>query len=48
MEKMKAETMSIKPSGNSDVDFIKLMLPHHQAAIDMTKALTRFRLKEKS
>jgi uncharacterized protein (DUF305 family) len=24
-------------SGDSDVDFVKLMLPHHQAAIDMAK-----------
>jgi uncharacterized protein (DUF305 family) len=37
MEKMKVEMMSIRPSGNSDVDFVKLMLPHHQAAIDMAK-----------
>jgi uncharacterized protein (DUF305 family) len=28
---------SIKPSSDSDVDFVKLMLPHHQAAIDMAK-----------
>ena len=26
-----------KPSGDSDVDFVRLMLPHHQAAIDMAK-----------
>jgi hypothetical protein len=24
-------------SGNSDVDFVRLMLPHHQAAVDMAK-----------
>ena len=29
---------SIEPSGNSDVDFVKLMLPHHQAALDMARA----------
>jgi uncharacterized protein (DUF305 family) len=29
---------AINRSGNSDVDFVKLMLPHHQAAIDMAKA----------
>jgi len=28
---------AVKPSGNSDVDFVRLMLPHHQAAIDMAK-----------
>ena len=27
----------IKPSGQSDTDFVRLMLPHHQAAIDMAK-----------
>ncbi|HEY4901380.1 MAG TPA: DUF305 domain-containing protein [Terriglobales bacterium] len=37
MEKMHDGMASIKPSGNSDVDFVRLMLPHHQAAIDMAK-----------
>lgn len=27
-----------KPSGNDDADFVHLMLPHHQSAIDMAKA----------
>ena len=38
MEKMQAAMASVKPSGNSDIDFVALMLPHHQAAIDMAKA----------
>jgi uncharacterized protein (DUF305 family) len=38
MQKMHAAMASIESSGNSDVDFVKLMLPHHQAAIDMAKA----------
>lgn len=38
MEKMHAAMMSQAPSGNDDVDFVKLMIPHHQAAIDMAKA----------
>ncbi|MBZ5573790.1 MAG: DUF305 domain-containing protein, partial [Acidobacteriia bacterium] len=38
MEKMHAGMMSIEQSGNSDIDFVRLMLPHHQAAIDMAKA----------
>jgi uncharacterized protein (DUF305 family) len=27
----------VGPSGNSDTDFVRLMLPHHQAAIDMAR-----------
>ena len=37
MDKMHIAMRAIKPSGNSDVDFVRLMLPHHQAAIDMAK-----------
>jgi len=37
MDKMHADMDLIKPSGDSDLDFVKLMLPHHQAAIDMAK-----------
>jgi len=37
MEKMHADMGSVGPSGNDDADFVKLMLPHHQAAIDMAK-----------
>jgi uncharacterized protein (DUF305 family) len=38
MEQMDAAMMSVGQSGNSDVDFVRLMLPHHQAALDMAKA----------
>jgi len=37
MDKMHMAMEAIKRSGNSDVDFVRLMLPHHQAAIDMSK-----------
>jgi uncharacterized protein (DUF305 family) len=37
MEKMHTAMASVEASGNSDVDFVRLMLPHHQAAIDMAK-----------
>ena len=37
MDKMHMAMRAIKRSGNSDVDFVRLMLPHHQAAIDMAK-----------
>lgn len=38
MQKMDVAMASVQPSGNDDADFVRLMLPHHQAAIDMAKA----------
>jgi uncharacterized protein (DUF305 family) len=35
MEQMDAAMRSAGQSGNADVDFVRLMLPYHQAAIDM-------------
>jgi uncharacterized protein (DUF305 family) len=37
MDKMHMAMTAIARSGNSDIDFVRLMLPHHQAAIDMAK-----------
>jgi uncharacterized protein (DUF305 family) len=37
MEKMHVAITAIAPSGQREVDFVRLMLPHHQAAIDMAK-----------
>jgi Domain of unknown function (DUF305) len=34
--------MSIKPSGNVDEDFVAMMVPHHQGAIDMAQAELRY------
>ncbi|GAB5097831.1 DUF305 domain-containing protein [Caballeronia sp. HLA56] len=30
--------MAVKPSGNIDNDFVAMMVPHHQGAIDMARA----------
>jgi len=38
MARMHASMSSVRPSGYNDVDFVALMLPHHQTAIDMAKA----------
>jgi uncharacterized protein (DUF305 family) len=34
--------MAIKPSGDVDRDFVAMMVPHHQGAIDMAEALLRY------
>jgi hypothetical protein len=34
--------MSIKPSGDVDHDFVAMMIPHHQGAIDMAQAELRY------
>ena len=41
MNKMMAD-MTIKPTGNVDRDFVAMMVPHHQGAIDMAKAELRY------
>jgi uncharacterized protein (DUF305 family) len=37
MDKMHMAMGTIERSGNDDVDFVRLMLPHHQAAVDMAR-----------
>ena len=37
MDTMHAAMGSVEGSGDSDADFVRLMLPHHQGAIDMAK-----------
>ena len=34
--------MQMSYTGNADVDFVKLMIPHHQGAIDMAKVVVAF------
>ena len=36
MQKMQ-KNMDVKPTGNTDKDFVMMMMPHHQGAIDMAK-----------
>ena len=31
------KSMKVKPTGNPDADFVLMMIPHHQGAIDMAK-----------
>jgi Domain of unknown function (DUF305) len=40
MKKMMND-MDVKPTGNVDLDFVAMMVPHHQGAIDMAMALLR-------
>ncbi len=39
--------MEIRPSGDVDKDFVAMMVPHHQGAIDMAQAELRFGHNEK-
>jgi uncharacterized protein (DUF305 family) len=41
MKKMMAD-MKVKPSGDVDRDFVAMMVPHHQASVDMAKAELRY------
>lgn len=34
--------MAVTPTGNVDRDFVAMMVPHHQGAIDMARALLRY------
>jgi hypothetical protein len=41
MNKVMAE-MAVKSTGDVDRDFVAMMVPHHQGAIDMAKAFLRY------
>src|SRR6267154_4676956 len=41
MNKMMAN-MTIKPTGDADRDFVAMMVPHHQGAVDMAKAELKY------
>lgn len=38
--------MSVKPSGNVDADFVNMMEPHHQGAIEMAELELRYGTNE--
>jgi len=40
MKKMMKD-MAVKPTGDVDADFVAMMVPHHQGAIDMALAVLR-------
>jgi hypothetical protein len=40
MKKMMSD-MALKPTGDVDADFVAMMVPHHQGAIDMALAVLR-------
>jgi Domain of unknown function (DUF305) len=40
MKKMMND-MHVRPTGNVDLDFVAMMVPHHQGAIDMAMAMLR-------
>jgi uncharacterized protein (DUF305 family) len=41
MNKMMAD-MTVKPTGDVDRDFVEMMMPHHQGAVDMAKAELKY------
>ncbi len=41
MNKMMAD-MTIKPTGDVDRDFVAMMMPHHQGAVDMAQAELKY------
>ena len=41
MNKMMSD-MAVKPTGDVDVDFVAMMVPHHQGAIEMAIAVLRY------
>ena len=41
-QKMMQDMMAMKSTGDADKDFVKMMIPHHQGAIDMAEAELKY------
>lgn len=41
-EKMMADMKGMKPTGDADKDFVMMMIPHHQGAIDMAEVELKY------
>ena len=41
------QAMEIMPSGNVDRDFMQMMIPHHQGAVDMALVLLKYGREER-
>lgn len=39
--------MAVQPTGDVDADFVAMMMPHHEGAIDMARAQLRYGHNEK-
>jgi uncharacterized protein (DUF305 family) len=41
MQKMQQDMMKMEMTGDSTADFVRMMIPHHQSAIDMAQVLLK-------
>jgi uncharacterized protein (DUF305 family) len=42
MARMMADMHGARPTGNPDIDFLAMMIPHHAGAVDMARAVLRY------
>ena len=42
MKAMQEDMQATKPTGDADKDFVMMMMPHHQGAIDMAKVELKY------